>query len=240
MVTDKRHDGLHSCYVLHRRDYRNSSLLVELFSRDKGRIGAVAKGARAQKSPLHGSLEPFRPLLVGLSGRGELLNLTSAEAQGCWRPGGAQTLYCGLYLNEMLMRLLERDDAHERLFDHYAKAVDELQRSAPEPVLRRFELQLLQELGYGLQLDREADSGEPIQAARRYRYLPEHGPVSLSDGNQQGVLGSTLISLSQGLAPEGPAAREARDLIRGVLAHYLGNRPLKSRELFLSATSGQA
>ena len=226
---------LHPCFVLHRRDYSDTSLLVEVFARDFGRFPAIAKGAKRSRSTGAALLQPFRPLWLSWGGRGEVRTLHRMEAVGPAPVLAGKTLVCGFYLNELLVRLLGRDDPHEALFAHYHDALGRLAGDEDfEAVLRRFELQLLAEIGYALLLDREADSGLPVRRDRRYRYEPERGPVALepSDHEPFAIAGETLLRLAAEQIPAGQGAREARYLLRRVLACYLGDKPLKSRELF--------
>lgn len=235
MPATKDHpDRLFECHVLHRRDYSNTSLLIELFSADHGRFPAIAKGAKSPRSASAALLQPFRPLWVKLSGRGEVKTLGRVEQGGAGNALAGTALYCGLYLNELLMRLLGRGDAHPGLYALYLQALADLSGGTdPSPVLRRFELSLLREIGYAMVLDRDADSGRPLDPGRRYRYHPEHGPVPALPGDAGfSVAGRTLLDLAQGRVPNAAEAREARELMRRVLGHFLGDKPLKSRELF--------
>jgi DNA repair protein RecO (recombination protein O) len=225
---------LQSVYLLHRRPYSGSSLLIELLGREAGRFPAIAKGARAARDARAGLLQPFIPLLVSWSGRGEVKTLRRVESERLAPRLVGRSLYCGFYLNELLMRLVGRQDACPGLFDAYAAALTGLSGGqGVERVLRRFELRLLEELGYGLVLTREAETDAPVTAERWYQYRVELGPVATSgEPSHDAVSGWTLL----GLAGQGPlderALREARGLMRRVLGHYLGERPLKSRELF--------
>jgi DNA repair protein RecO (recombination protein O) len=220
--------------ILHRRDYRNSSLLLELFTAEQGRMPAIAKGAKSARASRAAMLQPFTPLLVSLRGRGEIRQLVSEEVNGRAFALTGERLYCGFYLNELLMRLLERGDPYPRLFVRYLDTLRGLADGvAADQCLRFFELDLLEELGYGLLLERTADSGEPIQADRDYHYVVEQGPVSLTSGAQElRISGRTLCSLHNREMPDSQTANEAKRLLRRVLAFYLGDKPLKSRELF--------
>ena len=234
--------SLQPCYILHHRPYRDTSLLLEVFSREFGRIGLVARGARGKRSRFGGLLQPFRPLLLSWSAKGELGTLTEAEADGVALEGKGPALISGFYLNELLMRLVERNDPQEALYNHYAAALHRLAlieegAEGSEGVLRRFEVELLQQLGYGLILNHDAVSGEPIEPERRYRYSLEQGPLPEAGDEHDEldlmILGRTLIGLGSGeLDREGLA--EAKRLMRAALAPHLGNRPLKSRELFVA------
>ena len=223
-------------YVLHARPWRETSLIVEAFTFELGRVGLVARGARRARSQLRGLLLPFRLLLLSWSGRGELPTLTGADIESRVRPLAGRALFSGFYLNELVMKLLPRNDPCPELFEDYRQAVGALgSNGAPDVVLRTFEKRLLDALGYGPTLDRAVDTGAPISADKRYRYIPEHGPMEEA-GPADGlpVSGRTLLALAAGaMAAEGERERaEARRLMRSILASYLGPRPLGSRKLF--------
>ncbi|EXJ14703.1 DNA repair protein RecO [Imhoffiella purpurea] len=220
-------------FVLHRRDYSNTSLLVELFVEGRGRLPAIAKGARRPRNPASALLQPFQPLWLGVSGRGEVRTLTRVEGEGPPLGLSGEVLFGGFYLNELLMRLLGRDDPHDRLFGIYRDTLVRLAEGFDlESGLRRFELDLLGELGYGLTLDREI-GGHPVSAdswylveqdegVRRVDFVPEVPLVS----------GGTLLALASGDSLVDGQRRESRTLLRRILAHHLGERPLRSRELY--------
>jgi DNA repair protein RecO (recombination protein O) len=166
-------------FVLHRRDYRNTSLLIELFTADEGRLACVAKGAKSAprgRSALAALLQPFQPLWLGWVGRGEVKTLTRAEAAAPSIALVAERLYCGFYLNELLIRLLDRQDPHEALFVFYQQALADLASEPLDAVLRRFELRLLEELGYALDL-RSDSQGKPIEPVHDYRYTSDQGLI---------------------------------------------------------------
>ena len=230
--------GLQPAYLLHRRPYSNTSLLVECFSALQGRLPAIAKGVIGGKGKraAAGLLQPFVPMLIRCSGRGEVKNLAQYEALSPAITLQGRTLYCGFYVNELLMRLLQRNDPHEALFALYDKTLRELASALKvEQTLRQFEVSLLGELGYGLVLDRDVSSGEPLNPERRYQYLFEQGPVATVGSETSSIKGSTLLALHRN-EPLGPQAlREARQMMRHILSAYLGEKPLKSRELFRSS-----
>lgn len=234
-MDNQARDHLQHCFVLHRRDFGNTSLLVEVFSAEHGRLPAVAKGAKRGCGSTAAELQPFRPLLLGWVGRGEVKTLVRVEPAGRAIALTGTPLFCGFYLNELLMRLLGRNDPHGALFAFYHAALLELARNSDvDSALRQFELRLLREIGYGVALDRDAVSGEPVLPERRYSYEPESGPTlaaSLSSGFT--VSGYTLLQLAASGELQGEQVKEARRLLRRLLDPYLGGRPLKSRELFL-------
>jgi DNA repair protein RecO (recombination protein O) len=226
---------LQTAYLLHRKPFRDTSLLLELFTPEYGRIGLVGRGARGARSKLKGVLQPYQPLLISWSGRGELPTLTMAESQG----GGVflqgNALISGFYLNELLMRLLARHDPHPHLFHCYQVTLQNLiSNQSIDWALRLFERDLLQELGYGLLLTQEGQSGADIEAGARYCYHHESGPQRLfaGRGERLSVQGATLLALASGECDDAQQRRESKLLMRDVLGRYLGSRPLASRELF--------
>lgn len=242
--------SLEPAYVLHHRPWRDSSLILDLLTPAHGRIAVVARGARRPKSRLQGLLQPFRPLLVSASGRGEMATLTGAELQGeTGRPMPLQgrTIISGFYLNELLVRLLERHDPHPRLYAAYEQTLAALAGSPAagdeQRALRRFEHVLLGEIGYGLVLDHDVASGAPIDAATAYDYHPERGPVAAATAftireadasapEAVRIHGRSLIALAQDRLDSADMLREARQLMRMTLGICLGRRPLHSRALF--------
>lgn len=229
-----RHDA-QPAFVLHSYPFRETSLVVELFTREAGRIAVVAKGARRPKSALRGVLLAFQPLLVSWTGRGELQTLIRAEWHGVYQPLRGLALICGFYLNELLMKLVPRHDAHEGLFETYAATLAALEGVAePAAVLRGFEKNLLRELGYAMTLDRDVESGHPIAAEQRYTYLVERGPVSgARDGGTNGVelLGQTLLDMHSGDYSRAMTQQQAKALMRTLINHHLGDQVLHTRQL---------
>jgi len=226
---------LSPAFLLHRRLYSNHALLVECYTPGEGRFPAIARGARGGKREVAALLQPFVPLLIRCSGRGEVRSLNRYEAASVPVELRGRALYCGFYLNELIMRLTQRGDPHEQLFGVYVDTLEQLASVAQiEPVLRRFEVNMLDILGYGLLLDREADTGAPLEPDRRYHYLLEQGPVPAQEGDSGVIRGATLLALHNRIDPDVEQLHEARWLLRHVLSHYLGNKPLKSRELFRS------
>lgn len=225
---------LQSSFVLHRRPYRDTSLLLEVFSQEYGRLGLVARGAVSPRSRWKGLLQPFAPLLLSWSGAGELATLTAAEEAGCPIPLPPHRVLAGLYINELLLRLLPRLDPHPGLFAAYQRLLAELAAvPGEEPPLRRFETRLLEELGYGLTLDCEAASGAPIVAEEQYCYVLDRGPLA-ADRVQTGVpiSGRGLLALRDGLLTDPAVLREVKRLTRAALAEQLHGQALKTRELY--------
>jgi DNA repair protein RecO (recombination protein O) len=225
---------LQSAFLLHRRPYRDSSLLLEAFSQEHGRLGLVARGASSSRSRLKGLLQPFAPLLLSWTGAGELATLTGAEDAGRPAPLPPHRVLSGLYVNELLVRLLPRLDPQPGLFAVYRALLAEL-ATAPgeEPPLRRFEKRLLEDLGYGLTLDRESVSGAPIVAEERYCYVLDRGPLA-ADRAAAGVpiSGRGLLALRDGTLTDPAVLGEVKRLTRAALAEQLRGRALKTRELY--------
>jgi DNA repair protein RecO (recombination protein O) len=231
-------------FVLHHRPYSESSLLLEVFTPDYGRVALIAKGARRPNSRQYGLLKPLQPLSVSWSGRGELALLTGAEANGAGVPLQGEALYCGLYLNELLMRLLHRHDPHAVLYDCYQTSLFTLNSDqAHELTLRIFEKRLLSEIGYGLVLDRDISDNSAIQAKAVYDYILDRGPTRVTHPELnrpiQGVRlrGTTLLALAEDKFTDRIVLRETKRLMRALLAKHLGDRPLHSRRLFNNVTA---
>ncbi len=230
--------ALTPAFVLHRRNYQEASLLVDLFTRDRGRVCAVARGARKSRRHRSGLLQPYVPLQVGLSGRGQLSTLGLVEAEGgAVLTVGSRPALVALYVNELVLRLTGRDDPNPNLFREYLKTLVALSSGPAAPALRQFELALLASQGYALVLNIAVDTGEPIVPEQHYTYIIEEGPVTgaQSAGSPQ-VTGATLLGLASGDGDGSGNPREAKVLLRYVLDHYLGSKPLKSRQLFQQMT----
>lgn len=219
-------------YVLHARAWRETSLLLEAFTRDFGRVGLVARGVRGTRARLpRSALEPLQSLSVAWSGRGELRTLTAAEPMGNAPALRGDHLLSAMYVNELLVRLTARDDPNPGLFERYAVLLDELAEARSLAwSLRRFERDLLAALGYALQLETTADRGDPIDPARAYEYLPEQGPVAAGDAvDGVRIRGSALLALAADTAP--PSAEDLaalRRLMRALIGAHVGGRGLQS------------
>lgn len=221
-------------FVLHSYPFRETSLVLEVFSRQHGRIPLVARGARRPRSALRGLLMGFQPLTLSWFGKHELRTLHSAEWQGGQPQLQGTALLCGFYLNELLLNLMARDDPHEMLFDYYQQT---LQRLAQEDdhafTLRCFEKHMLQELGYALRLDTEAGNGQPIMPNQTYRYILERGAVAETPDAAQGmpVAGKTLLDMAADDYRDVNSARQSKQLMRMLLDHHLAGKTLHTREL---------
>lgn len=221
-------------FVLHSIPWRETSLVVEFFTAQHGRLPLVAKGVRRPRSALRGLMQPFQPLLIGWFGQGELRTLKTAEWQGGIPLLQGRALFCGFYLNELLMRLMGRDDPHEVVFQAYQTAMERLAGgNSLEPVLRAFEVSLLRELGYAPQLDREADSGAPIDPAATYRFEQESGALRIvaGEGNTVQFLGKTLLDMAAGHYEDPLTLSQSKQLMRLLLGHQLGRTDLHSRRI---------
>ena len=205
-----------------------------MYSRDHGRLAIVARGARRPRSALRGVLMNFQPLRLSWFGKGEVRTLHSAEWQGGQPYLQGTALMCGFYLNELLVNLLARDDAHEQLFDYYRTTLHRLAHELDHAAtLRCFEKHLLQELGYALQLETEAASCNPVQPQTAYRYAVEHGAMpddgDVDDGMP--VLGKTLLAMASDDYRDQVAVQQSKQLMRMLLNHHLGGKILHTREL---------
>ena len=233
-VERARRDGQPG-YLLHTYPYRETSLVAEVYTRDSGRVAVIARGARRPRSALRGVLMAFQPLQFSWSGKAELKTLHKAEWQGGYIPLRGLSLICGFYLNELLLKLLPREDAHEELFEAYATALAQLPSAQDHAaVLRRFERVLLRELGYGLVFDREVTSGSPITADQRYRYVPDRGPVAATEtGEQSGVelSGKTLLDMAVDQYTDPRTVQQSKMLMRALINHCLGNQTLHTLQL---------
>ena len=245
-------------YVLHSYPYRETSLILQVWTEKHGRLGLVAKGARRPKSASRSVLVPFQPLSLSWFGRGELRTLKTAEPASPATPLAGQSLLSAFYLNELLLKLTHRDDPHEGLFAAYDTAINELRaigkkgsgpfsvaENAPdpiysqargiEPILRRFELRLLQEVGFALELAREAGGSEPIDAAREYWYVVERGAMRAAEGdvpaNAVKLRGQTLIDLERGRFEDAVTVAQSKQLMRLLIHHCLDGQELATRAL---------
>lgn len=219
-------------FVLHSYPFRETSLILDVFSRRHGRLAIVARGARRPRSMLRGVLMNFQPLSLSWFGKGEVRTLHGAEWQGGQPYLQGTALMCGFYLNELLLNLLARDDPHEQLFDYYRATLYRLAHETDHAAtLRCFEKHLLQELGYALVLEREASDGKAIQPEVCYRYAVERG--ALPDDVQAGipVQGKTLLDMAADDYADPVTAQQSKQLMRVLLNHHLGGKTLHTREL---------
>lgn len=236
MAQTRRRIEQEPAFVLHTYPYKETSLIVEAFSRRQGRTALLAKGARRPRSAMRGVLHAFQPLRLSWSGGGELNTLVAAEWEGGMPFLRGFGLMCGFYVNELILRLLPRDDAHEALFDAYAGSLDRLGRGEPTAgVLRGFEKRLLAELGYAMLLDRDAASGAPIDPGMHYLYDPERGPLPAKGaaGGEMVVRGSTLLALDRDDFGSAETLHQARSLMRALIGQRLHGQTLHTRSVLL-------
>jgi DNA repair protein RecO (recombination protein O) len=225
---------LEPAYILHTRPYRETSLILEIFTPDHGRAGLVARGARRPKSPLRGILNPFQPLRLSWAGRGELATLAQAEQGGVSRELRGDAILAGFYVHELLLKLLQRHDPHPRLFGHYATLIASLSDGEPvEKLLRTFELELLREIGYALSLDRDALTGEYLEPDRLYVFRPEQGAVPAEPGHAAEICfsGAELLAIERLELNDIDSLRNAKKLLRHVLDYHLGSNLLQTRRV---------
>lgn len=228
---------LQPAYVLHQRPYRDTSRIVDLFTRDHGRLTVFARGVRGSKSGLAAALQSFQPILVSWSGKGEAGQLHAAELVGEPKALPAARLLSGFYINELLLKLLHLHDPQAEVFDLYNATVQSLKTEPDELLaLRLFEKRLLQSLGFGLLLEHEAESGLPIAAEGCYRYVLELGPlpvVATANAAKGVYAGASLLALASEELTDTQQKSDVRHLLRAVLDHVLDGRRLQSREILV-------
>jgi len=217
-------------YVLHARPYRETSLLLECLTREHGRLGVIARGVRGEKARLRrAQLEPFQPVAMDLLLRGELATLTAVESVGVPLRMIGDAALASLYLNELVVRLTERQDPFPGLFDVYAKTLVRLATGEPLAwTLRRFERDLLEAIGYGLQLEYDSENGEPLESDGHYRYLVDQGAVRSVASHAKVMRGSDLLALQQDQMPDNAGLRALRDLMREIIRFHLGGGELRA------------
>ena len=222
-------------FVLHSYPYKETSLIVDLFTRDHGRIAVVAKGAKRPLSKLRGVLQTFQPLSVSWSGKSELRTLIDAEWVGGMLPIERTALLCGFYLNELLVKLLARDDAHRALFDHYVSTLNELAHDEPaQIVLRKFERALLKETGVAANLGRSTTTREAVDPGERYVVDPERGArEALMSDVWPVVSGKTLLDMEREDYADPVTQSQSKQLMRFLLAHHLNGAPLNTRQILI-------
>jgi len=226
--------SIESAYILHIRDYRESSALLDVISEHEGRFSLIAKGVKSAKRKQNLHLQCFRKIAISWAGRSDLKTLTSAEELGLPLKLSENTLLAGFYLNELLTRLLQPFDPHPEIFNLYEHTLSALTESSQmEQTLRLFEKNLLQALGYGLQLTHDVTAND-INREASYCYLLESGPRLVVSDQSQGVIvsGKTLLALHSECLDDPESLKESKRLMRYLLSPYIGQRPLKTRELF--------
>ncbi len=224
----------HSCIILKSQAYKETSVIHQVFSRDYGVLSIISKGSRSNNSKHGALLQPFRPLLLSWSGKSDLKTLTGVDESYRVAPLFGLALYCGFYVNELLLNLLHKHDSHPTLFNELEKVMVTLSRSeCIEPALRQFEKVLLEEIGYGLALEYDAVSGSAIQPSCQYIYRPELGAVLVeTNTDAESILGSTLLNLQNNQLSDKNELKQAKRLMRRLIDIQLDGKMLKSRELF--------
>jgi DNA repair protein RecO (recombination protein O) len=222
-------------FVLHSYPYKETSLIVDVFSRDYGRIALVAKGAKRPHSKLRGVLQTFQPLSVGWSGKSEVRTLTAAEWVGGLLPLEKSALLCGFYLNELLVKLLARDDPHPALFDHYVAAMNQLAHDEPAPiVLRKFERALLKETGVATDFTVCTSTAQAVDPLQTYVVDPERGPrIARAADRWPCVFGKTLLDMERQDYSDAVTQSQSKQLMRFLLAHHLGSMQLNTRQILI-------
>ncbi len=232
-----RRAQLEPAFLLHHREWSDSSRILEFLTRHYGRITLFARGARRPKSPLRSLLQPFNPLLLTFSLRGDAGQLTAAEPGSQAEGLPPARLMSGFYLNELVIKLLPRDETHVEVFDDYAAALAGLRGGASEqPALRRFEQSLLTHLGYGVDLEREAGTGAPLEADRYYQFQPGVGMRGVREPglDANAYRGADLLALAALRLDSDESLRAAKRLLRAALEHSLEGRGLRSRDVMLA------
>lgn len=222
-------------FVLHSYPYKETSLIVDVFSRDYGRVALIAKGAKRSHSKLRGVLQTFQPLSVSWSGKADVRTLTAAEWVGGLLPLEKSALLSGFYLNELLMKLLARDDPHPSLFDHYIATLNQLAHDEPVPiVLRKFERALLKETGVGGNFTLCTTTGRLVEQAEIYVVDPERGPrLPHPADTSPRVSGKTLLDMEREDYSDSATQMQSKFLMRFLLAHHLGGAPLNTRQILI-------
>jgi DNA repair protein RecO (recombination protein O) len=223
------------CFILHSRPYLESSLILDIFSRDHGRLHLIAKGAKREKSGFSGLLQPYQRLLMAWRGKSELMTLTDVDTDNEPYVLPDVRLIAGFYVNELLTRLLHQHESHPELFKLYDKTISDLSDSENiDAILRIFEKGLLQSLGYGLVLDHDVGDGQAIETQHNYYYLIDAGPIKdkPSTENYVEIAGKSLLALDKDRFENKSELEEAKRLMRFILQSHLGDKPLASRALY--------
>ncbi len=223
------------CYILHRRDYSESSLILEIFSREYGRINLVAKGAKRNKKRQGISHNLYQKYQISWVSKSELGTLTDIELHSSPESLKPASMMAGFYMNEILLRLLHKHEPHPEIFDSYDASISSLKNEMSEQiVLRYYEKTLLQSLGYGVIFDREVETGDILNAENNYYYKLNLGPSIDFNKDDTGisVSGKTLLELDSESLNDTKNINEAKLLLRAILNQHLGDKPLASRELY--------
>lgn len=224
--------SLQPALILHRRPYRETSYIIDFLTQDHGRIAAVAKGIRKERSKSHALLQPFIPLLISYQGKQELMTLSKAESNGIPIRLQKDCLLAAFYLNELLVRLLQKHDPYPDLYQFYYQTLVKLQAGTlHQETLRLFEKRLLKEIGYGLQLNHSVPGKEAFMTDKYYHFQPDQG-FMISEKNEKSFSGKSILDLAAEKLEDENSLRDAKRIMRMVFSELLGNKPLQSRRLF--------
>ena len=241
MTRNARRIQLTPGYILHHRPYRDTSRILEIVTRDHGRLAVFARGVRGPKAKLASILQPFQMLLFSWTGRGEAAQLTGAECAESSPPLPPSYLMAAFYLNELLMKLTTRHDPLPLLFDSYHAALEGLRQGVPlEPELRVFEKRLLEALGYGLDLGAEARTGKRIEPGEYYHFRPEQGLVATVADAAGALAGHSLIGLANEQLAGERELDDAKRLLQAALAQCLEGRQLATRTVARAVARSEA
>lgn len=235
-MTTHRRVQQQAAFILHHRPFRDTSQILDVISRDHGKLAVVARGSRGGRSRLKGILRPFMPLSISWVIKSDLGTLTGAEVRGAPLSLAGDALLSGYYVNELILHFLHRHDPQPQLFDAYAQTIQALAAVGDDvaPCLRQFEFELLRQIGYALNLDHEYGSNNPLEADRYYEYRVEQGPVAVK--RTEGLLvfsGALLTAIGEQRFDEPDVLRAANRLLRDVIAFHLGGKELKSRKVLM-------
>ncbi len=222
-------------WLLHHRPFRDSSQILDILSRDHGRLAVVAKGSRGAKSKFRGILRPFMPLQLSWAMRSDLGTLTGAEMNGAPLSLTGDALISGYYVNELILKLTHRHDPQPEIFASYGETIGQLVGSEDvAPFLRQFEIELLQMLGYALNLDHDTQTRQPLRAEQLYEYRASDGPVPVSNPARDGPMvftGAELVAIGKQSFADRAVLKNAGRLLKHVIAYHLDGRQLKSRKV---------
>ena len=223
-------------FILHHRPFRDSSQILDLISRDHGKLSVVARGSRGARSRLKGVLRPFMPLTLSWVIKSDLGTLTGAEVRGAPLSLSGDALLSGYYVNELILHFLHRHDPQPEIFDIYGHTIAALAAAGADiaTCLRQFEMELLRQVGYALSLDHEFGSNNPLAAQQHYEYRVEQGPVAVSRSEGPLVFSGELLSaIAEQRFAEPDVRRAANRLLRDVISFHLGGKELKSRKVLM-------
>ncbi|MGZ8163679.1 MAG: DNA repair protein RecO [Methylobacter sp.] len=220
---------LQAAFILQYRKYQETSLIIDVLTKDFGRISLLAKGVRKSKSKTAGLLQPFVPLAISYFGKTDLKTLISVEIIYPFNEIKGLSLYCGFYINELVSRFLHKYDPHPEVFLDYGECLSGLADSSKiEAALRIFELNLMDNIGYGLNLEYDLLNEKPVDPIKKYQFNSESGPTEAIDGV---FSGSTLLALKSREFADSQTLFEAKMLMRKVIDVQLQGKPLKSRSI---------